>query len=97
MNTALCTIPRTSVTEVAERIYPTATVILEALGSRMQVEETSPWTIRLEAKIRENVSQVTELEKSVMRDRYWMKKRYRLMYITEALETNFNFNLPDIY
>lgn len=97
MNTALCTIPRTSVTEVAELIYPTATVILEALGSRMQVEETSPWTIRLEAKIRENVSQVTELEKSVMRDRYWMKKRYRLMYITKALETNFNFNLPDIY
>lgn len=56
VNTALCSINTTSVTEATELIYATATVILEALGSRMQVEEAPPWTIRLEAKIRqENV------------------------------------------
>lgn len=45
-----------------------------------------PWRRRLESKIRE-AQKVTCLPESVMRDWFWMNKRYKNVSITEAVET----------
>lgn len=74
INTALCTIPNTSITETSELINTTLTVIPEALEYKIKDSgRGSPlWKRRPEAKIsktRKDVSQLSEMQKSITRDR----------------------------
>lgn len=69
-----CTIPNTSITETSELINTTLTVIPEALEYKIKDSgRGSPlWRRRPEAKIsktRKDVSQLSEMQKSSMRDR----------------------------
>ncbi|TWW74420.1 hypothetical protein D4764_14G0004230 [Takifugu flavidus] len=93
MNTALSTIPTTTITETNQLMYAAATVILQMLGYKMKrmnshKEQMAPWRRRLEAKImatRREVSLLTELSRGV-NPRTERPKKYNKLSIPEALE-----------
>lgn len=83
-----------TITETKQIIYTTAAVITEILGYKMNsdMEQTSPWRMRLKANIKAaltEVSQLLELQKSVIKK---MSEKYSKLPIQEARHSRQSLN-----